>query len=101
MLWLPVEKKWLIGKDPDAGKDWRQEKSTTEYEIVGGHHRLNGHGFEQVPRLGEGQGSVACCSPWDPKEWAGLSDWTELNWMAAEPYFNIVTLRFPEQYTWH
>ena len=54
----------LIGKDPDAGKDGRQEKKgPTEDEIVGWHHRFNGHEFEQVPGDGEGQGSLACCSP--------------------------------------
>ena len=55
------------GKDPDAGEDWGQEeKEATEDEMVGQHHQLNGHGFEQT--LGEGQGSLACCSPWDHKE---------------------------------
>ena len=55
---------WLIGKDPDAGKDWRrEEKRTTEDEIVGWHHWLNGHEFEQAPGVGEGQGSLAWCSP--------------------------------------
>ena len=56
-------------KDPDAGKDWGQEeKGTTEDEMVGWHHRLNGHGFEQAPGAGEGQGSLVCCSPWGCKE---------------------------------
>ena len=59
----PHTKSWLIGKDPDAGKDWRQEKRTTEHEMVGWHHRLDGHGFEQAPGVDEGQGSLACCSP--------------------------------------
>ena len=59
----------LIGKDPDAGEDWSQEeKGTTEEEIVGWHHRLNGHEFGQAPGDGEGQGSLACCSPWGHKE---------------------------------
>ena len=53
-------------KDPDAGKDWGQEqKGTTEDEMAGWHHRLNGHEFEQSPGVGDGQGSLACCSPWD------------------------------------
>ena len=61
----PDVKSWLIWKDPDAGKDWRQdEKGTTEDEIVGCHHQLNGHEFEQAPEVGNGQGSLACCSPW-------------------------------------
>ena len=57
-------KSWLIRKDPDAGTDWRQEeKVTTEDEMVGWHHRLNGHEFEQAPGDGEGHGSLVCCSP--------------------------------------
>ena len=65
---------WLTGKDPDAGKDWRQEeKGMTEDKMVGWHHRLNGHEFEQALGDGEGQGSLACCSPWGFKE----SDRTE------------------------
>ena len=77
-LWPPDVKNWLIGKDPDAGKDWRwEEKVTTEDEMVGWHHQLNGHESEQVLGVGDGQGSLACCSPWDRKE----SDTTErLNW---------------------
>ena len=67
----------LIGKDPDAGKDWRQEKGTIEDEVVGWHHWLEGYEFEQAPGVGDGQGSLACCSPWGCKE----SDTTErLNW---------------------
>ena len=62
-------KNWLIGKDPDAGKDWRQEKKgTTMDEMVGWHHRLDGHEFEQALGVGDGQGSLACCSPWGHKE---------------------------------
>ena len=58
----------LVGKDPDAGKDWRQdEKGTTEDEIVGCHRQFNGHGFEQTLGDGKGQGSLACCSPWVAK----------------------------------
>ena len=58
----------LIWKDRDAGKDWGQEKGMTEDEMVGWHHRLNGHEFEQALEDGEGQGSLACCSPWGHKE---------------------------------
>ena len=69
ILWPPDVKSWLIGKDPDAGKDWRQEeKGATEDETVGWHHQLNGHEFEQNPRDSEGQGNLACCSPWSRKE---------------------------------
>ena len=56
ILWPPDVKNWLIGKDPDAGKDWRQEKGTTEDEMVGWHHWLNGHEFKQTPGVGDGQG---------------------------------------------
>ena len=76
LLW-PPDAKWLIGKDPDARKDWRQEKGTTEDEMIGWYHQLNGHEFEQTLRVGDGQGSLAGCSPQGPKE----SDMTErLNW---------------------
>ena len=64
ILWPPDTKNWLIGKDPDAGKDWRQEeKGTTEDETVGWHHWLNGHEFEQALGVGDGQGCLACCNP--------------------------------------
>ena len=80
ILWPPDAKNCLIGKDPDAGKDWRQEENgTTEGEMVGWYHSLNGHEFEQAPGVGDGQGSMACCSPWGYKE----SDMTErLNWLS-------------------
>ena len=65
---------WLIGEDPDAGQDWRQkEKGMTEVKMVGWHHELNGHDFEQALGVGDGQGSLACCSTWGCKE----SDTTE------------------------
>ena len=67
--WPPDAKSWLIRKDPDAGKDWRrEEKGKTEDEMVGWHHWLDGHEFEKAPGVGEGQGSLACCSPWGCKE---------------------------------
>ena len=69
MLWPPDAKSQLIGKDLDAGKDWRQEeKGTAEDEIVIWHHQLNGHEFEQTPGDNKGQGSLTCCSPWACKE---------------------------------
>ena len=69
LLWPPDVKNWLIGKDPGAGKDWRQEKKgTTENEMVGWHHWLNGHEFEQALGVGDGQGSLACYSPWGHKK---------------------------------
>ena len=69
IFWPPDEKCWFIGKDPDAGKDWRQkEKWAIEDEMVGWHHRLNGHECEQTPGDGEGQGSLVCCGPWGWKQ---------------------------------
>ena len=78
VLWPPNAKNWLTGKDPDAGKDWRwEEKGMTKDEMVGWHYWLDGHEFEQALGVGDGQGSLACCSPWGRKE----SDTTEqLNW---------------------
>ena len=79
IFWPLDAKSWLIWKDPDAGKDWGQEeKGTTEDEMIGWHHWLNGHEFEQASRVGDGQGGLACCSPWGHKV---RHDWmTELNW---------------------
>ena len=74
ILWPPDVKSWVTGKDLNAGKDWGQEeKWVTEDEVVGWHHQLNGHAFEQTPGDGERQGNLACCSPWGHKE----SDTTE------------------------
>ena len=83
ILWSPDGKNWLIGKDSDAGKDLRwEEKGMTENEMVGWHHWLNGHESEQTLGVGDGQGSLTCCSPWGCKQsdTMGLSNWTELNW---------------------
>ena len=75
VLWPPDVKNWLIGKDPDSGKDWRQEeRGTTEDEMVGWNHQLDGHVIEQAVGVGDGQGGLAWCSPWGRKE----SDMTEL-----------------------
>ena len=74
ILWLPDAKNWLTGKDPDTGKDWRrEEKGMTEDKMVGWHYRLTGHEFEQALGVGDGQGGLACRSPWGRKE----SDTTE------------------------
>ena len=79
VLWLPDAKSWLIWKDPDAGKDWEQEeKGTTEDELVGWHHRLNGHGFGWTPRVGDGQGGLA---RFMGSERVGHNWATELNWL--------------------
>ena len=76
ILWPPDVKSRLIQKDPDAGKDWRQEeKGTTEDEMVGWHHWFNGHEFEQTLGDSEGQGSLAGCSPWGRKQ-TWLRNWT-------------------------
>ena len=76
-LWPPDVKNWVIGKDPHAGKDWRQEKGATEDKMVGWHHRLDGHGFEWTLGVSEGQEGLACYGSWGCKE----SDTTErLNW---------------------
>ena len=95
ILWPPDAKNWLIGKDPDAGKDWRQEKGATEDEMVGWHHLLDGHEFEQAPGIGDGQGSLVCYSPQGRKE----PDMTEqLNWTErvcfTYSYFEILTVFF-------
>ena len=80
ILWLPDAKSWLVGKDPDTWRDWEQEeKGTTEDEMVGWYHRLNGHQFEQIPEDSEGWGSLACCSPWVCKQSIRPSDWTTKN----------------------
>ena len=74
IFWPPDMKIWVIWKDPDAGKDWRQEeKGMPEDEMAGWHHRVDAHEFQQALGVGDGQGGLACWSPWDRKE----SDMTE------------------------
>ena len=81
IFWLLDVKSWLIGKVPDGGKDWRQEeKGMTEDEMAGWHHQLDRHEFEQAPGVGDGQGSLACFSPWSCKE-LDTTEW--LNWTEA------------------
>ena len=87
VLWPPHAKSWLIGKDSDAGKDWGQEeKGTTEDEMVGWHHRLDGHGFGWTPGVGDGQGGLVCCSSWGRKksDMTERLNWTELNYKMSE-----------------
>ena len=83
ILWPPHVKSWLIGKDPDAGRDWGQEeKGTTEDEMTGWYYRLNGHEFGLTLGVGDGQGGLACCNSWDCRvrhDWATELNWTELN----------------------
>ena len=76
IFWPPELKNWLIRKDPDAGKDWRQGKGTTEDEIVGWHHWLDRHEFEQAPGVGDGQESLVCWVHGVAKSQTRLSDWT-------------------------
>ena len=86
VLWPPHGKSWFVGKDSDAGRDWGQEvKGTTEDEMAGWHHPLDGHEFEWPPGVGDGQGGLACCDSWGRKE----SDTTEwLNWTECLSYSN-------------
>ena len=79
-LWPPDAKNWLTGKDPDPGRDWRQEKGMTEDEMVGWHNQLNGHEFEQALGDGDGQRILTCCSPWGHKK-SDTSEWLK----GAEP----------------
>ena len=82
ILWPPAAKNWLIWKDPHAGEDWRQEeKGTTEDEVIGWHHRLDGHGFGWTLGVGDGQGGLACYSSWGRRESDMIErlNWTELN----------------------
>ena len=90
ILWPPDAKSWLTGKDPDAGKDWGQEeKGTTEDEMAGWHHRLDGNGFGWTPGVGDGQAGLACCSSWGHKE----SDTTErLNWTTFNQLYEVGTM---------
>ena len=88
-LWLPDAKSQLIGKDPDARKDWGQEKQVTEDEMVGWHHRLNGHEFEQAPGDSEGQGSLVCCSPW------GLKGYDTTEWLNNKDQLSALSYLWP------
>ena len=95
ILWPPDAKNWLIRKDSDAGKDWRQEeKGMTEDEMVGWHHQFDGHEFEQASAVGDGQGSLACCSPWGRKE-SDMTEWLNWltdNWITFYVYLKLSTL---------
>ena len=101
ILWPPNVKSWLIWNDPDAGKDWRpEEKGTTEDEVVGWHHQLDGYEFGWIPRVGDGQGGLACCGSWGCKELDTTErlNWTELNWMCT---YCHLRRKMPVQKTWN
>ena len=88
ILWPPDAKNWLIGKDSDAGKDWGQEeKGMTEFDMVGWHHWLNGHGFGWTPGVGDEQGSLVCCGSWGCKE-LDMTEW--LNWTEHWPSNSLI-----------
>ena len=94
ILWPPDGKSWLIWEDPDPGKGWRWEgKGTTEDEMVGWHHWLDGHELEQAPGVCNGQGSQLCCSPWCHKVW-DMFEW--LSWVELkelEKFFEEVSCK--------
>ena len=93
ILWPPDAKSWLIGKDSDAGRDrWQEEKGMTEDEMAGWHHWLNGCESEWTPGVGDGQGSLACCSSWGHKE---LDMNKQLNWKVMQ--FAITFANFNEK----
>ena len=102
-LWPPDAKSWLIWKDPDAGKDWRQEeKGTAEDEMIGWHYRLDGHGFGWTPGVGDGQGGLARCGSWGHKELDTTErlNWTELNlefllYYGPETHSSVLAWRIP------
>ena len=103
ILWPPDAKNWLTGKDPYAGKDWRwEEKGTTENEMDGWHHWLSGHGFELTLGVGDGQGSLACCSSWGRRvghDWATELNWKLMingpwKWISGEKYSGIRSRSF-------
>ena len=101
IIWPPDAKSWLIRKDPEAGKEWRQEeKGMTEDEMVGWHHQLDGYEFEQALGVGDGQGSLVCCSPWGHKEsdMTKWLNWTELNNQNQQDTYTKVTPPTPPQH---
>ena len=93
VLWPPHAKSWLIGKDSNAGRDWGQEeKGTTEDEMAGWHHRLDGSEFEWTLGAGDGQGGLVCCSPWGRRvghDWATELNWTDTSYkLKCQPFQN-------------
>ena len=106
ILWPPHAKSWLIWKGSEAGRDWGQkEKGTTEDEMAGWHHWLDGHEFGWTPLVGDGQGGLACCNSWGHKESDTTEqlNWTELNWINNKSVSktNILIYRFSTRYIKH
>ena len=99
ILWPADAKSWLIWKNPDAGKDWEQEeKATTEDEMVGWYHRLNGHGFGWTPRTGDAQGGLTCsgsqgCKELDTTEWLNWNEQVFADWWSS-----VLKKIFPEAF---
>ena len=101
VLWSLHAKSWLIGKDPGAGKVWRQEeKGTTEDELAGWHYQLDGHEFEWTLGVGDGQGGLACCNSWGRKEldMTERLNWTEL--MILFPFTLLFWVHFCKPFLW-
>ena len=100
VLWAPHGMSWLIGKDSDAGRDWGQEeKGTTEDEMAGWHHWLDGRESEWTPGASDGQGGLVCCDSWGHKESDTIEqlNWTELNIPAKVLLFIFI---FKLRYNW-
>ena len=92
IFWPLDVKNRLIGKDPDAGKDWKQEeKGMTENEMVEWHHQLNGHEFKQAPAVGDGQGGLVCCSPWGHKN-LNTTEWLNNNNKHVSKWVRVTTV---------
>ena len=92
VLWPPHVKSWLIGKDSDAGRDWgKEEKGTTEDEMAGWHHWLDGRESGWTLGVGDGQGGLTCCDSWGCKESDTTErlNWTELNWIRRSPMLEL------------
>ena len=105
VLWPPHAKSWLIEKDPDAGRDWwQEEKGTTEDEMAGWHHQLNGCQFEWTPGVDDGQGGLACCDSWGLKEsdMTERLNWTELNGLLKHTFSLLYNFhKFTKDFTFY
>ena len=105
VLWTPHAKSWLIGKDSDPGRDWGQEeKGTTEDEMAGWHHGLDGRESEWTPGDGDGQGGLVCCDSWGRKESDTTErlNWTELKWNELKNFYLVegITWTYNPQVQW-